>query len=66
LPSFRAASIKAGVTTVGSGAAARVGDAKALTVAIPEALRSVRLEIFRSGIAILSLLCVPRCDAALL
>jgi hypothetical protein len=52
--------MSAGVTAIGSGAAARMGDAKAPMAAIPDALRSLRLEMLLSGIAILSVADVPR------
>src|SRR5438105_14936478 len=44
LPSFLAASINAGVTAVGSGAAARMGDAKAVTPTASEPLGTPRRE----------------------
>jgi hypothetical protein len=50
LPSRLAASISAGVTAVGSGAAARSGAAKTESPAAAEVLRMVRLETVREGI----------------
>src|SRR6266404_3944440 len=50
LPSRLAASISAGVTAVGSGAAARSGAANTDSPAAAEVLRMVRLEIVREGI----------------
>src|SRR3979409_446906 len=50
LPSRLAASISAGVTAVGSGAAARSGAAKTDSPAAAEVLRMVRLEIVCEGI----------------
>src|SRR5215470_6215110 len=56
LPSFFAASISSGVTTVGSGATARIGDAKTLVAAnAVDALTTSRLENDLARIGVVSL-----------
>src|ERR1700733_9661963 len=54
LPSFLAASIKAGVTELAGGAAALTDDAKAPTASAVEPLRTSRLDILGLVIVVLS------------